>query len=182
MKNQEGNIERSLVQARQTEANLPVRHILPETPVSAVKRDYAGMLEYWQMVRRHQGMVDPVRRDSPPVTRPRVGVQRPGVGAGELVGVIAGVGHPGRAERIESGRDQHVVGQHPQFVGHDLRDGSLVATARRIYEKHEFQFLPLLGDVLQEAGCSDEDVLAHCRSPGPHVKGCWVVDVVLGRS
>jgi hypothetical protein len=35
---------------------------------------------------------------------------------------------------------------------------------------------------LQDAGCEDEAVLSHCRSDGPHVRGCWVVDLVLGKS
>ena len=34
---------------------------------------------------------------------------------------------------------------------------------------------------LQEAGCEDEQVLAHARGPGPHVRGCWLVDMVLER-
>jgi hypothetical protein len=32
-----------------------------------------------------------------------------------------------------------------------------------------------------DAGCADEDVLAHCRGPGPHVRGCWVVDLILSK-
>ena len=39
----------------------------------------------------------------------------------------------------------------------------------------------ILADALQEAGCDNPDVLAHCRGPGPHVRGCWVVDLVLGK-
>src|SRR5205807_2400565 len=62
------------------------------------------------------------------------------------------------------------------------KDGCLVTTARRIYEKREFQFLPLLADLLQEAGCTDGELLNHCRAPAVHVKGCWVVDLVLGKS
>mgnify|MGYP000107719138 CR=1 FL=1 len=38
-----------------------------------------------------------------------------------------------------------------------------------------------LVDALQEAGCEDGELLAHCRGPGPHVRGCWVVDLVLGK-
>ena len=41
--------------------------------------------------------------------------------------------------------------------------------------------LPILADALEEAGCTDADMLAHCRGPGPHVRGCWVVDLVLGK-
>jgi hypothetical protein len=38
--------------------------------------------------------------------------------------------------------------------------------------------LPILADALEDAGCSDQDVLNHCRSGGEHVRGCWVVDLV----
>jgi hypothetical protein len=41
--------------------------------------------------------------------------------------------------------------------------------------------LPLLHDALLDAGCTDQNILDHCRSPGPHVRGCWVVDLILGR-
>ena len=41
--------------------------------------------------------------------------------------------------------------------------------------------LAVLSDALEEAGCGSSDLLAHLRSPGPHVRGCWAVDLVLGR-
>ncbi len=50
-----------------------------------------------------------------------------------------------------------------------------------IYEQRQFDKMPLLGDALEEAGCDNEDVLQHCRGGGEHVRGCWVVDKVLGK-
>jgi hypothetical protein len=41
--------------------------------------------------------------------------------------------------------------------------------------------LAILADALEEAGCTDTDILEHCRSSGPHVRGCWVVDLLLGK-
>ena len=38
-----------------------------------------------------------------------------------------------------------------------------------------------MGHTLQQAGCDNETILAHCNRLGPHVKGCWVVDLVLGK-
>jgi hypothetical protein len=56
-----------------------------------------------------------------------------------------------------------------------------LALSRTAYEERRFEDLPLLADALKEAGCTDEAILAHCRGPGPHVRGCWVVDLVLGK-
>jgi hypothetical protein len=53
--------------------------------------------------------------------------------------------------------------------------------ARVIYDERRFGELPVLADALEEAGCAEPAVLAHCREPADHVRGCWVVDLVLGR-
>jgi hypothetical protein len=42
--------------------------------------------------------------------------------------------------------------------------------------------LAVLADALEEAGCDNADILAHCRQPGDHVRGCWVVDAILGKT
>jgi hypothetical protein len=49
------------------------------------------------------------------------------------------------------------------------------------YDARAFDRLPLLADALEEAGCADADILAHCRSGGGHLRGCWVVDLLLGK-
>jgi hypothetical protein len=51
-----------------------------------------------------------------------------------------------------------------------------------IYADRAFDRLPILADALEEAGCTDADILAHCRGPGPHARGCWVVDLILGKT
>ncbi|QJW94016.1 hypothetical protein [Frigoriglobus tundricola] len=61
------------------------------------------------------------------------------------------------------------------------RTGTAVSLARQLYESRDFSALPILADALQDAGCDDTDVLGHCRGNGPHVRGCWVVDGVLGK-
>ncbi len=58
---------------------------------------------------------------------------------------------------------------------------TVVALAAGIYAERAFDRLPILADALQDAGCEHPDILAHCRSDGPHVRGCWVVDLVLGK-
>jgi hypothetical protein len=56
-----------------------------------------------------------------------------------------------------------------------------VALAQTIYDERRFSDLPILADALEEASCDNADLLAHCRGPGPHVRGCWVVDLILGK-
>jgi hypothetical protein len=56
-----------------------------------------------------------------------------------------------------------------------------VRLAHSIYDDRAFNRMSDLGDALEEAGCHDEAILDHCREPGEHVRGCWVVDLVLGK-
>jgi hypothetical protein len=58
---------------------------------------------------------------------------------------------------------------------------TVIALATGIYEERAFDRMPILADALQGAGCVNEDILNHCRQPGEHVKGCWVVDLLTGR-
>ena len=57
----------------------------------------------------------------------------------------------------------------------------VLALARAMYEDRRFDDMPLLADALEEAGCTEEAILKHCREPGEHVRGCWVVDLILGK-
>jgi hypothetical protein len=59
--------------------------------------------------------------------------------------------------------------------------GTIPKLAQVIYDNRRFAELPILADALEEAGCDNADVLSHCRSEGPHVRGCWVVDLLLGK-
>ena len=59
---------------------------------------------------------------------------------------------------------------------------TVVAVAQGIYVDRAFNRLPILADALQDVGCEHAKILTHCRGPGPHVRGCWVVDLVLGKS
>ena len=90
----------------------------------------------------------------------------------ELVGAAAGavvldlVGNPFRPAEFD-----------PSW-----RTETVLALARQMYETREFSAMPILADALQDAGCHDDDVLNHCRSEGVHVRGCWVIDGVLGKA
>jgi len=49
------------------------------------------------------------------------------------------------------------------------------------YEDRTYDRLPILADALEEAGCTDAAVMEHLRGPGPRVRGCWVIDLLLGK-
>lgn len=76
----------------------------------------------------------------------------------------------------------------PRFVGEWL-NSSVLAIASGVYQERalpsghlDTDRLAVLSDALEEAGCSDSDILEHLRSPGPHVRGCWALDLILGKS
>jgi hypothetical protein len=60
--------------------------------------------------------------------------------------------------------------------------GTVVQLAEGVYEDRAFDRMPVLGDALEEAGCDDQAVLRHCRQSEGHVRGCWVVDLLLGKN
>jgi len=79
---------------------------------------------------------------------------------------------------------REVVGNPFRPVTLDTRrlTSTAIALARQMDKTLDLSVMPILADALQDAGCEDPDVLAHCRGPGPHVRGCWVVDCVLGEN
>jgi hypothetical protein len=71
---------------------------------------------------------------------------------------------------------------HPVVFSHSWGTDTVLALARHMYESREFSAMPILADALQDAGCDNDDVLNHCRDTSlKHVRGCWVVDGVLGK-
>jgi hypothetical protein len=70
----------------------------------------------------------------------------------------------------------------PVTFSPEWRTDTVLALARGMYVSRDASALPILADALQEAGCDNEDILRHCRSEGPHVRGCWVCDLVLGKA
>jgi hypothetical protein len=61
------------------------------------------------------------------------------------------------------------------------RTAAAVRLANQMYEARDFSGMPALAEALRDAGCDSASVLDHCRWPGDHVRGCWVVDLVLGK-
>jgi hypothetical protein len=77
------------------------------------------------------------------------------------------------------GNPFHPVHIDPALL--DWKDAIVVRLAQAIYDEKAFDRLPILADALEEAGCHDTDIFGHCRAPRPHVRGCWVVDLLLGK-
>lgn len=66
-------------------------------------------------------------------------------------------------------------------VDRDWLTSTATGIAQLMYDSRDFSAMPILADALQDAGCNDEDILNHCRQPGEHVRGCYLVDLVLGK-
>jgi hypothetical protein len=87
-----------------------------------------------------------------------------------------------------------IAGNHFQQVAPDpawlsWNGNTVVTLAQAAYEERQLPTgvldgarLAILADALEEAGCTDVAILNHCRGPGPHVRGCWVLDLLLGKA
>lgn len=98
-------------------------------------------------------------------------------------------GLAGDAEKAERARQpallREIIGPLPFSPEASLNGWltpSVLSVARALYLEKSFEGMPVLADALEEAGVTDAEILSHCRGPGPHVRGCWVVDLVLGKS
>jgi hypothetical protein len=97
------------------------------------------------------------------------------------------VGHVvfGRPEEVlvQVGLLRDIFGNpfRPVAFAPEWRSDTALTLARQMYEASNFSALPILADALQDAGRDNEDVLNHCRGAGVHVRGCCVMDLVLGR-
>ncbi|MCE9561750.1 MAG: hypothetical protein K8U57_06805 [Planctomycetes bacterium] len=79
---------------------------------------------------------------------------------------------------------REIVGNpfRPIAFSAEWRTSTAVSLSRQMYESRDFSAMPILADALQDAGCENEDILTHSRDANQvHVRGCWVVDAVLGK-
>jgi hypothetical protein len=59
---------------------------------------------------------------------------------------------------------------------------TVLALAQQMYDSHDFSAMPILADAFMDSGCDNDEILNHCRDPKQvHVRGCWVVDAILGK-
>jgi hypothetical protein len=93
-------------------------------------------------------------------------------------------------ERAETAEEAAHVGLVRDVFGNPFRPvtfdtswltSTVTTLASQIYDSRDFTAMPILADALQDAGCNSDDILNHCRQPGEHVRGCWVVDLILGK-
>src|SRR5260370_42064094 len=100
----------------------------------------------------------------------------------------------GRAERLaEAEARVRQANLLREFFGNPLRPaavdpgwltwhgGMVRELAAVIFDEDAFGRLPILADALEDAGCTDQAILDHCRGGGAHVRGCWVVDLLLSK-
>lgn len=87
-----------------------------------------------------------------------------------------------RAAQSELLRDIFGNPFRPVAFAENWHHPDAIALAKTIYEEGSFDRMPFLADTLELVGCNDTDILSHCREDGSHVKGCWVVDLVLGKT
>jgi hypothetical protein len=69
----------------------------------------------------------------------------------------------------------------PVTVDRVWRAPTVILIAQAIYDERAFDRMPILGDALEDAGCTSADLLNHCRESGEHTRGCWAVDLLLGK-
>lgn len=86
-------------------------------------------------------------------------------------------------QRILADLYRCVIGNpfRPLTFAPQWRTDNVLGLAQAIYEDRAFDRLPILADALEDAGCDSADLLNHCRGQGPHARGCFVVDLILGR-
>jgi len=92
------------------------------------------------------------------------------------------VGNPFRGGRAKRMKQPQIV--HPSPVIRNLwRTSTVLSLAQHIYDSRDFSTMPILADALQDEGCDSDDIPNHCRNAnGVHVRGCWVVDHILGKT
>jgi hypothetical protein len=69
----------------------------------------------------------------------------------------------------------------PVSIDPAWQTAAVVSIAQAIYAQRAFDRMPILADALEDAGCTHTEILNHCRQPAEHVRGCWVIDFLLGK-
>jgi len=92
-----------------------------------------------------------------------------------------GLGPAGQAELLRDVVRAPFRLMHFPHAWRTANDAAVRHVAQEIERDEAFELFPLLADALMDAGCDCEEVIGHLQGPGPHVRGCWVLDAVLGK-
>jgi hypothetical protein len=103
------------------------------------------------------------------------------VEVGESQGVGEGIEGAEQAVQVALLRDIFGNPFRPITLNSSWLTSTVLALVEGIYSEKAFDRMPILADALQDAGCDNEDVLDHCRQREEHVRGCFVVDLLLGK-
>jgi hypothetical protein len=92
-------------------------------------------------------------------------------------------GDPYRRDAFDDTDDDRAAGAltPPLHAWRSWEGGTVPRLAEHVYAERDFSALPVLADALEDAGCTDADLLGHLRGPGPHVRGCWAADLLLSQ-
>jgi hypothetical protein len=94
---------------------------------------------------------------------------------------VAGISNTAVAATLREilGNPFHPVSINAAWLA--ANDRAVERIAQGIYEEQAFNRMPVLADALEDAGCTEEQILGHCWGRGEHVRGCWVVDALLDK-
>jgi hypothetical protein len=94
--------------------------------------------------------------------------------------LVAGARQQAQSLREIVGNPFRAVAVAPAWLS--WHGGLVGSMARQMYDEQDFSDLPILADALEDAGCDAHDLLAHCRRPAGHLRGCWALDLLLGKN
>jgi hypothetical protein len=137
-----------------------------------------------QMKRQDAGMAAMYAATAPDqAPAPKNGPRGIWLSAYNAIDRATNAGNPRLTRPVHAAMMRDILGNpfQPVMLNPAWKTGNVVALATAIYHDRAFDRMPILADALEEAGCQSESILSHCRSAGEHVRGCWVVDRVLGK-
>jgi hypothetical protein len=126
----------------------------------------------------------------PPLKAARASIARSGIDAAKRASHLSavsvsqaddGIYVKERAAQVAFAREIFGNPFRPITINPSWCTSTVLALASGIYNETGFDRMPILADALQDAGCDDEDILRHCRKQKEHVRGCWVVDLLLDK-
>jgi hypothetical protein len=158
-------------------ARLSALHLIRHGLFDADRGAFGRMFESLLSVQLGEESAEMFRKRIPSYPGPQTG--EAGAVLAKLIGGTVDGGRNRRAGRRLAGVLYELIGNPFHPIDFRWRTADVTGLARGIYDDRAFDRLPILADALTDAGCDEPTILEHCREPGPHYRGCWVVDAVL---